>query len=117
MLDRHELVVEGAHLVERAVEDAAQRGRRLWLPATRDRRELAETRLGLGTERVGPVARTVDERPRELLIEQRDRQVVGRELRVAGAPCHLLGGGDGLLALECQLVEVHVSSWWPGAAS
>ena len=43
----------------------------------------------------------------ELLVEQRGEQVVGDDLRVAAPARDLLRGRDGLLALECQLVEVH----------
>ncbi len=74
MLDRDELVAELAHRVERAVEHAAERGRRLRLPAARDGRQLPQPRLGLGAQRAGAVARTIDERARELLVEERERR-------------------------------------------
>ena len=115
VLDRDELVAELAHLVEGAVEDAAEPRRRLRLPAAGDARQLREARLRLGAQRSRAVAGAVDERPRELLVEERERQMVGRELGIAGAARELLRGGDRLLALECQLLKVHVSSSEPGA--
>ena len=109
MLHRDELVAELPHLVERPVEDATDRRRRLRLSAARDRRQLTHARLRLRAQRRGAVPGTVDERPRQLLLEERDRQVVGRELRVARAPRELLGARDRFLRLERQLVEVHVT--------
>jgi hypothetical protein len=53
------------------------------------------------------VARALDERSRELLVEERDRQVVGRQLGVACAARELLRTGDGLLRLQGQPVEIH----------
>src|SRR6185437_9285935 len=44
---------------------------------------------------------------RQLLVEQRDEQVLGVELRIAVPPCELLRGRDGLLGLDRQLREVH----------
>ena len=73
----------------------------------RDRRQVAQPRLRLGAQLGGAVAGAVDERPRQLLVEERDRQVVGRELGIAAAARELLRGRDGLLGLERQLVEVH----------
>ena len=83
--------------------------RRLRLSAARDGRQLTHARLRLRAQRRGAVPGTVDERPRQLLLEERDRQVVGRELRVARAPRELLGARDRFLRLERQLVEVHVT--------
>ena len=57
VLDRDELVAELAHLVEGAVEDAAEPRRRLRLPAAGDGRQLRETRLRLGAQRSRAVAR------------------------------------------------------------
>ena len=117
VLDRDELVTELAHLVERGVEDAAEARRRLRLRAASGHgRELPDARLGLGAKRRGAVAGTVDEGARQLLVEERQREMVGRELGIARAPRELLRGGDRLLALECQLLEVHVSSSVPDAA-
>ena len=117
VLDRDELVAELAHLVEGAVEHAAEPRRRLRLPAARDGRQLREPRLCLGAQRSRAVAGAVDERPRKLLVEERKRQMVGRELGIAGAARELLRAGDGLLALECQLLKVHVISSEPGACA
>ena len=54
-------------------------------------------------------AGTLDERPRQLLVEQRQRQVVAGELGVADPARKLLRAGDGLPALQGQLLEVHLS--------
>ena len=117
VLDRDELVSEFPHLVERRVEHAAEARRRLRLRAAAgDGGQLADSRLGFGAKGRGAVAGTVDESAGQLLVEERQRQVVGGELGVARAPRELLRGGDRLLALECQLLEVHVSSLVPGAA-
>ena len=115
VLDRDELVAELAHLIEGAVEDAAEPRGCLRLPAARDGGQLRESRLRLGAKRSRAIAGTVDERPGELLVEERKRQMVRRELGIAGAARKLLRGGDRLLALECQLLKVHVSSSEPGA--
>src|SRR5262245_23947413 len=110
MLDRHELVVELPHLVEGGIEDSAQTCRRLRLRATRYGWQLADPSLGLCTERRRAIAGAIDERPWELLIEQCDRQMVGRELGVARTPGELLGRSHRFLALERQLLKVHVIS-------
>ena len=82
VLDRDELVSERAHLVERAVEHAAEAGRRLRLRvAARDRRLLREARLGLGAKLGGSGAGAIDERSRQLLVEERDREVVRASAR------------------------------------
>ncbi len=51
--------------------------------------------------------RVRDERARQLLVEQREQQVLGVELGIAKTARALLRGGDRLLALHRQLVEVH----------
>ena len=43
----------------------------------------------------------------QLLVEQRREQVIGDDLRVAAPARDLLRCRDGLLALDCQLVEIH----------
>ena len=116
MLDRYELVSERAHLVERGVEHAAETRRGLRLAAARHRRKLAQARLRFGTQVSGAIPGAIDERARKLLIEEPDREVIRRELRVSGAARELLRGRDGLLALECQLLKVHVISSRPGAS-
>ena len=78
MLDGGVLVTELAHLLEGVVEHPTEGGRGLRLRGSaRDGREVAKARLRLGAQLGGAVARAVDERPRELLVEERDRQVVG----------------------------------------
>ena len=116
MLDRYELVSERAHLVERAVEHAAETRRGLRLAAARHRRKLAQACLRFGTQVSGAIPGAIDERARKLLIEEPDREVIRRQLRVSGAARELLRGRDGLLALECQLLKVHVISSKPGAS-
>ena len=68
-----------------------------------------------GERRLGPRAhvrdgraRSLDERPRELLVEQREHEVLGIDLGVAAAARQLLRGADRLLRLDGQPVEVHV---------
>jgi hypothetical protein len=91
VLDGDELVAERTHLVERGIEDARETRGRLRLRAARDGRELPEPGFRLGAQRARAVSRAVDERARQLLVEQRDRQMIGRQLGVAGPPCQLLG--------------------------
>jgi len=69
-------------------------------------RLLCEACVGLGAER----ARVRHELPRQLLVEQREQQVLGIELWVARPARQLLCCGDCLLGLDGQLVEVHAFS-------
>ena len=102
VLDRGVLVAQSAHLLEGLVEHAAERRRGLRLRgAARDRGLVPHACLCLGTQLRGAVARTVDERSWQLLVEQRDRQMVRRELGIAGAARELLRRGYCLLRLEC----------------
>jgi hypothetical protein len=104
VLGRDVVVLELPRLLERLVEHARERGagRRL-LRGALDRRLRCERGLGLGAQsgRVG------DELLDELLLDQREQQVLGVELGVAGPARLLLRGRDRLLALDRQLVEVH----------
>ena len=84
----------------------ARRGLRL-RGAARDRGLVPHACLCLGAQLRGAVARAIDERSRQVLLEQRDRQVIRRELGIAQPARKLLRARDRLLRLECQLVEVH----------
>ena len=108
VLDGGVLVPEAAHLLERLVEypSEGRRGLRLRRFA-RDRGLVSQPRLGLGAQLRGAVAASVDERPRQFLLEESDREVVGRELGIAAATRELLRSCDGLLGLERQLLKVH----------
>jgi hypothetical protein len=110
VLGRDVLVLELLRLVEGAVEHLAERVRdlRLQVLGALHRGLAAQALLGLCAERVRRGARALDEGTRQLLVEQREQQVLGVDLRVAGAASKLLRGGDGLLALDGQLLEVHV---------
>ncbi len=103
MLGRDVVVLEPAPLVVGAVEHARERRGdvRLLLPALRGR-ERGELLLGVRAQRA-PVGE-------ELLVEQSQQQVVGRDLGIAPPARELLRGSDRLLRLDRQLVEVHVSS-------
>jgi hypothetical protein len=112
---RDVLVLELAHLVFGRVEDAREGGARLRLAVrAADLRALAELLLGLGAQRL----RVGDELPRQLLLEQREGEVLRIELRAAGATRQLLCGCDRLLALDRQSGEVHqcdlLSGGWAG---
>ena len=101
MLGRDVVVLELPALVVGRVEHACERGGRVrLLAAALDGRKRVELAL-----RLGPQALPVGE---ELLAEQRDEQVLGRHLGVAAAARQLLRLGDRLLALDGQLVEIHV---------
>ena len=85
VLDRHELVAECVRLVEGLVEDAAERGARAGLrTAAGDGGLLPEARLGLATKGLDRRPRALDERPWQLLVEQRNPQVIGGQLGIAG---------------------------------
>ena len=85
VLDRDEVVAERPRLVEGLVEHAAERCAGLRLGAAGDRRLLPEAGLGLAAQRLRARAGALDDRPRQLLVEKRDRQVVGRQLGIARA--------------------------------
>ena len=104
MLGRDVLVLELARLVERPVEHAREGGARGGLlRGALDRRLRAQLRLRLGAQRAG----VGDELLHQLLVEQREQQVLGVELGVAAPARELLRGRDRLLALDRQLGEVH----------
>ena len=105
VLGRDELVLELAHLLLGAVEDAAR---------TRSRRSAAAPRPGAtASARARPRSPRAAPPParraalRQLLVEQREQQVLGVDLGVAAAARVLLRGGDRLLDLDRQPVEVH----------
>ncbi len=102
VLARDEVVLELRALSIGAVEHLPERrrGLRQRLRATR-RRSRCCLLLGLGAK-VLPVGE-------ELLVEQREQQVLRIDLRVTAAARQLLRGSDRLLALDRQLVEVHQS--------
>ena len=104
VLRRDILVLHPLRLVERAVEDLRERSgeSRLLLRAF-DAGLLGERRLSLGSQRFG----VGHELARQLLVEQRQQQVLGIELRVAVPARELLRCGDGVLCLDRELVEVH----------
>ena len=54
-------------------------------------------------------SRTLDERLRQLLVEEREDQMLRIHLRVALSQCLVHRRGHGFLRLECQLVEVHLA--------
>src|SRR5215207_479176 len=105
MFGRDVVVVHALRLVERLVEDLREgRADLRLLRRALDRRLAAQRGLRL---RAQP-SRVGDELLRQLLVEQREQQVLGVELRVAHPARKLLRSAYGLLALECQLVEVHL---------
>ena len=109
VLDRDELVVELARLVEGVVERLAERRRPPAAAAfaPRDGRQRPQARLGLGAHASRVGARALQQRARQLLLEQRHGEVVAGQLGVAQPPRQLLRGGDGLAGLDRQLVEIH----------
>ena len=117
MLDRDVLVAERLHLVERPVEHPREPGRclRLGAPA-RDGRLLCEASLRLRAQLRHVVTGALGERTRQLLVEERERQVVRRQLRIPVSPGQLLCARERLLRLQREPVEIHVSSSGPGAS-
>ncbi len=104
MLGRHVVVLHSLRLVERRVQNARElrRHRGLLLRAF-DARLRRERRLGMRAQRV----RVGDELARQLLVEEREHEVLGIELGVAHAARQLLRGCDRFLGLDRELVEVH----------
>jgi hypothetical protein len=94
VLGRDVIVLELLRLVGGAVEHARERGRdlRLLLGPLRGRLG-AQRRLGLGAQ----LARVGHELLRQLLVEEREQQMLGVELGVAESPPELLGRGDRIL--------------------
>jgi hypothetical protein len=62
-----------------------------------DRRLLRERGLGLRSQRVHGCARTLDERARQLLVEEREHEVLGVHLGIAAPSGELARRGNGLL--------------------
>ena len=105
MLGRDVVVLHPLRLVSGLVERAREgggHGRLLLHPL--DGRLRAQRGLGLRAQ-LGGVR---NELLRELLVEQRKQQVLGVQLGIPHAARKLLRSRNGLLALECQLIEVHV---------
>ena len=108
VLDRDELVVELARLVEGVVEHLPEGSARLRLRVRAgDGRQRSQARLGFCQDRARVGARALEQRPRQLLLEQRHGEVVPGQLRIARTARQLLRAGDGLTGLDRQLVEVH----------
>ena len=71
------------------------------------RRFSAQRGLRLGAQRVG----VGHELARQLLVQQREHEVLGVELRVAHPARKLLRARNGFLRFQGQLVEVQCSPW------
>ena len=106
VLGRDVVVLHPFRLVRRGVEHTRERGGdvRLLLHPLNGRLG-AQRSLGLRAQ-LGGVGH---ELLRQLLVEQRQQQMLGVELGVAKAARKLLRRSDRLLALDRQLVEVHVT--------
>ena len=98
------LVLELSRLVGGAVEHLRERrGDARLLLRTVDARLLRERGLGLRAQRL----RVGNELARQLLVEQREQQVLGIELGIAAPARELLRRGDRFLRFHGELVEVH----------
>ena len=108
------LVAHPARFVVGALEQfdqpAAQRGRRRRL--ARDRGEGVEGLVGPPANALGVGPGTAKHRYDDaaLLLEQRDEQVRGRDLRIATSTRQPLSGGEGLLRLDCESISLHRKS-------
>src|SRR5215211_3964009 len=109
VLGREVLVLEPAHLLLGVLEHSRERGgdARLLGGGALDGGLRGERRLGLGTQLGHGLAGPLEERARQLLIEERERQVLGVDLRVAVPAGELLCAGGGLLGLDREAVEIH----------
>jgi hypothetical protein len=107
MLDGDELVAERAHLVERRVEQPGEPRGRLRLCASGDGRLLRKAGLRLGAHLGDVVPGPLDERARQLLVEERDREMVRGQLRIAHAPREFLRAGKRFLGFEGEAIEIH----------
>ena len=107
-MDFNKLTIKSQEAVAAAQELARRRGNPEIYPehlllALLDQELFADWQ-GLRAER----RRVGDELLRQLLVEEREQQVLGVELGVAHPARQLLCGSDRLLGLERQLVEVHL---------
>ena len=66
-----------------------------------------ELRLATLPDRVDRVTGSLNERTRELLVEERYAEVLRIDLGIAAPPRELHRRADGLLRLQCELLEVH----------
>ena len=119
MLGRDELVLELPHLLLGVIEHLGERGRdaRLLSGCALDGRLCGEHRLGAGAHVGDRGSGTLDERPRELLVQEREHEVLRIDLGVAAPAGQLLGGADSFLRLDGQPVEVHVLVMGRGSLS
>jgi hypothetical protein len=107
VLGRDVLVLHAPGLVEGPVEDVTDRARDLrLLRAALDRRLRPQRRLRLRAQ----ARRVGDELLRELLVEEREQQVLRVEFGVSHAARKLLRCCDRLLGFQGQFVEVHFRS-------
>ncbi len=112
MLGRDVLVLELARLVEGAVEHTREGGPDLrLLRAALDGRLAAQGCLCLGAE----LGRVRDELLRQLLVEEREDEMLGVDLRVAHPARELLRRADGFLRFEREPVEVHYARLLSGS--
>ena len=72
-------------------------------------RDIAASRAAAlpGAEFVDGVAGALDERPRQLLVEEGDAEMLGVDLGIAATTGELHRRGDRFLRLQRQLLEVH----------
>ena len=96
MLGRDELVLELPHLLLGAVEDLAESARCLRLQVVRALHRGLALQVGLGL-RTDLGSALAEERLRQLLVEERQQQMLGMDLGVAATPRKLLRGRDRLL--------------------
>jgi hypothetical protein len=108
VLGRDVLVLELAHLLLGAIEHLRERGRGVrLLGGAFQARPSGEPCLGLGAKRPDLVTGTLAERAGKLLVEEREHEVLGVDLRVAAPARELARGRHGLLRLDGQLPEIH----------
>ena len=108
MLDRDVLVIERLCLCERIRKDCLEATSSLRLCVrARHRRQRPKAHLRRREDRLDVGAGAANQRSRQLLLEQRNRQMVGRQLGIPGALRKRLGTSDCLAGFDGQLVEVH----------
>src|SRR5947208_2726948 len=111
MFDGNEFILHGARFIRSAVQGLRKRRRDAGLLGRAlQARPRREPLLGFRAQRGRRRTCALDQRLRQVLVEERKQQMLGVQLGIARAARQLLGACDGLLALKGESAEIHLSS-------